>query len=745
MPKLISLIFATFLLSGCGLWLGVNRPLSLEDRLKAFSEYKSWNLNQDVQISWTADGVPYIFAKTDEDLFYATGVVQAFLRQTQLELFRRLSQGRMAELAGEKAYEADEFIRTIDFGKVHKEIERGWSAETKMVASSFIKGINDFVAGQKKLPIDLRILGFTELEPWTIEDLIRVHRFTSADVNWVVWPKYIKLLSDPNFDKFWNEWGLPETGGNQGTLSLLEGGMFNFLSDIGSNAFVVSSSRMATGKPLVAGDPHLGLMIPNLWFFIGQYSPRFQTLGMAMPTFPVPVMGRNRNLAWTGTNLWGVSTHLFRAGSKDLDAARVRKEQIKVRWEGTRTLKIKDTDRGPIISNTKLFRHEEPLIMSWAGHQVSDELGSFIRANRARNTDDFFKAFTGFGVSAMNFVAADKSNGLIKIHVMKQPILKKDRVKALVKPSDDYIVDYRHVQNFPVTRNPKEGFIVSSNDKVEGVATDLGWFYAPKHRKERIEKLLTTPQKLELQQIRNIQTDTYLYTSEKIMKFLKTAYGELQLKTPAAFDFFGDWNFFYETDLYEPHVFEELVSYFAKEVFAAHGLIPDQVNVVMGHLSWKDKLIPAYKKLDEKTKKQILRSLAYFSPRALARKRNWGSVHKLKLTHPLEKVPLIGRYFVFYEGPYPGGNGTVFKALHSSTNGKYDVLFGANSRVIFDFSGEDSNWGVLLGGQDGYLWAENTSDQIPLWMNKKYIDLPFSPKGVKEKEKFQTTLKAPVY
>ncbi len=708
-------------------------------RLKTF-EAKKWNLKKKVDVYWNKQGVPYIYAENDLDLFYVTGLVQSFLRQGQMELFRRLSQGRLSEMIGKRGHDIDTLIRTIGYDKAVEEIKYNFTKEESLILESFVKGINDFNKKIKKVPLDLKLLGVKELEPWSLDDLIRVHRFTSSDVNWMVWPRFIKIMDEEGFKGFWKDWAIEESfkGVSLNQNDFLNESLFSYVSDAGSNAFVIGKSKSYSRKaPIVAGDPHLGLMVPNLWLLIGQSSPSFNSLGVFMPTFPVPVMGRTDHLAWTGTNMWGLNTYFFNLSDDEISKLGVRKEVIKTRWGKDKIIEVRESLKGPVISDTKFFRSKKPVALSWTGHFSSNEVGSFIKANKAKSVNEFRDSFKDYGQVALNFVVADKENNLAKIHVLKQPVLNINSEKKLIQDSFNFVKNFKNSKDFPIILNPKKGFLVSANEPVLGVEPSPTWFSPPMYRYDRISDLIGKDLKVDLSEIKKIQNDVFLKPSKDMVLFWKEQYPSTQ---PSFLVNLLNWDYKYEENLEEPYIFEELAAFFAKKVFNLKKLSLSQIKVLMSHSSWKEKSIKAFKSLKLKERKEILIALEAKS-KTINKNIKWKDVHKLNLSHPLAKLPLIGKYFTFYDGGYPGGNETVFKALHKSGENDYSTKFGANLRLIFDLSDEDKNYTSLMGGQDGYFWSEHTFDQFSKWRKGEYSQTYFKKETVIKTAKKLTSLR----
>lgn len=706
--------------------------LTLEDRLEEF-EGKKWNTQKPVKISWDKYAIPYIKAQTDRDLFYATGVVQAHLRGAQLEIFRRLSQGRLSELIGKKAFDIDVFVRTVDVGRNAEDMIKSMPFELKNHVKAFLKGVNDYNKQVKRLPVDLKLMGVEKLKPWTLKELIYVHRLMGIDVNWKLWPDLVKVfneIEDDEYTSYWKKWVKPVFS------KKLDLSVIDSVIEAGSNAFAISGKKTATGKVIVAGDPHLGLTVPNFWIFMHQESPSIKTLGITMPSFPLAAMGRNRNIAWTGTNMWGLSSYLYELSDDDINKSRVRKETFKSRFSDDVTVEILESKYGPVISNTKLMRSKKPLAISWAGHQKSSEIEAFYKANIAEDIESFKKAFEDYGVVALNYVVGDKSGNIAKIHVTKLPVLKKE-ASAFIQDKKNKVVDYYNVNDFPETVDPERGFLVSSNEPLKVKGRSACWFCSVGERHSRISELLER-KLISVDDVKSIQQDVVYKDAKKVISNFFNVYGAHKVRLPKSFGKLLEWDLRYSKDSVSPYLFEEMVKSFAEFIYEEKGFTKSQRNLAFAHYSWRLSIFKNFNELSKESQAAILEKLSNKVNKL--REKPWGRIHKVKIAHPFGNLPVIGSFFTLYKGGYPGSVATVFKAAFNDHTKGYKVNFGANLRVIFDLSENDSNYGVLLGGQDGFWGSEQIQDQIKPWMRGEYIKLPYTESGVLKVLKRETLL-----
>jgi len=122
------------------------------------------------------------------------------------------------------------------------------------------------------------------------------------------------------------------------------------------------------------------------------------------------------------------------------------------------------------------------------------------------------------------------------------------------------------------------------------------------------------------------------------------------------------------------------------------------------------------------------------------RSRTWGQIHRLRIDHPLGLLPLAGGRYRYFDFPTSGGSETVMKTANGLTGGRHAVRFGSNARHISKLSDVDENYFVLLGGQDEWFGSTTFADQVPLWRQGKYIQVPLQLETVRRSFPFLTEI-----
>ena len=249
--------------------------------------------------------------------------------------------------------------------------------------------------------------------PWSVEDVLRLGRIAAMDFTWKIWLRLLKLRRRSDWERLWRrlvgpeELPVPHFAGS-GADDALEFLLGAFIRN-GSNSVAVAGARSASGAPLIASDPHLQILLPNLWLIAGYRSPSYHAVGFMIPGVPAIALGRNPWIAWGGTSLRAASSDLFDVSGLEPAEITERRERIKVRWAKPREITIRDTRFGPIVSDARRLDggHEAPLALRWVGHEATDEISALLAVNRARSWREFLVALEDFAVPAQNMIFAD--------------------------------------------------------------------------------------------------------------------------------------------------------------------------------------------------------------------------------------------------------------------------------------------------------------------------------------------------
>jgi penicillin G amidase len=737
MPFWIAVLIAVMALSGCAALRPV--PRTTAERLDAFPR-EGVPLDKPVTIRWNRFQVPFVEAETDRDLMFALGMVHAHLRLSEIRVLKQLVQGRASEMVGPVARNIDHALRIMDIGRAAPEMVRRLPESERMLLDAFAAGINLYQSRLTELPPEFALLGL-EPEPFTVEDLVSIGRLGSVDINWLV---YLGLLRLRDRDDFARIWSRALDVGAGPVVSFPAGGEVGALEKIilgtarsGSNAVVVAPQKSASGSALVAGDPHLGTGVPNLWLLAGIRSPSFTGVGFMVPGLPFIAEGRSVDLAWAGTNIRSANSEFYDIGKVADPGINSRTVTIKQRFWRDTTREVRTSRFGPIVSDASIVpaRPGETIALKWIGHQPTDEIGSLFEVMRAKSAAEFRAALKGFAVSPQNFLCADAQGNIC--HVLATIIPK----RAAMRPSGPILdasdpanawTEFADASTLPFALNPKEGFLASANNRPTDTPFPIGYFFSADERVRRLQQVLSERQTVSLDDLKRLQRDAVSLDSRDIAGSLATliqnepdarAAAPAFLAELAAFD--GD----YRVDARGPVVYETLLYHLVPAVYGAKS--PRELAGPYSDLrQLKRYLLSDMQALDTDRRRGILVNAVRSAARDSARFATWGDMHRLRVQHWFAALPLLGRNFIYGDYPSGGSRETPMKTAHGLINDVTMSTFGSQARFISDMGDPDSSAFALIGGNDGWIGSENALDQVPLWLQGEYIRMPLRAETV---------------
>lgn len=715
--------------------------VTTEDRLEAFEAATSGSaaphLQEAVEIFWSEQQIPYIVAQTDRDLAFSLGLVHQHLRGGQLAVLKRISQGRISEMAGPFTRDIDHALRILDYGYAAPKVVAEWPAETRSWMSAFVAGMNHYQDHVRKQPPEYGLLGI-DPEPWTMEDLVTIGRLAGTDVTWLSYISLLPLRNRADWEETWRralESGGMPPGALSENLSTEEAtqrmvAFLTGLSKSGSNSLVVAPERSAKGTALIANDPHLGLNLPNLWLLAGVKSPSYHAVGMMVPGLPFVALGRNEALGWGGTNLRAASSNLYDVSSEPDGSIEVEEIEIGTRFWFDDTRQVRRSAFGPIISDSSYVaaKEGEAIALRWVGHEPTDEITAFLSANKATTPEAFREAYRNYGVSAQNMLFAGRNGDIGQILAVQAPERKPGPPADMVLLSDDPDAAwgaFDNATNLPFVVNPETGFLASGNNKPQQTDRTLGYFFSPDDRVARMAELIEAKPKLTVEDLMRIQQDVVSPVSERLAQGLAALATNAKAQPEAFVRRVADWDGSYAVESSGAPAFELLMTAVARALYGdEEGKVPgqkEQWSYLQTFLLRDLEDLPAAKRDD------LMRSAVGEAAKAVKDFPTWGSLHNLRIGHVLSQAPLIGSRFVVDRVPISGSRETLWKTAHGLVDGPQDARYGAQSRHISDMGDANANYFVLLGGQDGWLGSANYADQVPLWLEGRYLTLPLDP------------------
>jgi len=554
-----------------------------------------------IRDSW---GIPHIYASNSHDLFFAQGYAHAQDRFWQMEFWRRIGSGRLAEVLGESALDSDRFIRTLGWHRTAAQEVELLDDESRVALEAYAKGVNAYIsAHQDRLGLEFTILGLTgvklEPEPWTVLDtltwakvmawdlsgnmsseLLRAHvaaRLGTPAVGLVV-PGY------PADHPVIAPHPLAGTALDAVPDAALDTHVLGSGDGIGSNNWVVAGNRSETGTPLLANDMHLGIQMPSIWYEIGLHcdpvGPEcpYNVVGYSFAGTPGVIVGHNDRIAWGVTNLGPDVQDLFieRVNPENpnqyefqgqwLDMEIIREEIIVAGKdeEGDEQGDEQGDEEQPVVVNVRVTRHGpiindvvggaeeewafgwQPLALSWTALQPGTMVRSILLLDQASNWEEFREALSYWSVPSQNFVFADVEGNIGYQAPGRIPIRASGNGSM---PAPGWTGEYEWVDHIPFDElprafNPPEGYIVTANNAVVG--PDYPHFismdWAAGYRARRIVELIEADPSLSVADMQAIHGDSSPIWARDVLPYLLTLPSPEEPRLAEALELLRTWD-----------------------------------------------------------------------------------------------------------------------------------------------------------------------------------------------------------
>jgi len=751
-------------------------------------------LEEPVKVIRDSMAIPHIYAHNELDLYRTAGYVMAQDRLWQMDLIRRATQGKLAEIFGKDMVQTDVFLRALRIPEKSHLIYEDCTPAQQAGFDAYTDGVNQYIEQHiHTLPPEFAILGYNP-EQWIPEHSLNIIGYMAWDLAKSAYSTEItlyKIIQKLGMEKA--QGLIPDMasrkevvyqGFNLDTLllqpnvSLLDGdkrldelGLKVFF---GSNNWAVSGKKSTTGKPILANDMHLGLSLPGIWYQIHEVvDGKLNVTGLAVPGQPLVVAGHNKNIAWGMTNVMSddidlyfeklnpadTNQYLFNGIWKNME---VRKEIIRIKGGDSLVIFNRFTFRGPIISKFKNMK--EAISMHWIGNDFSNEGKAIYLLNRAENWSDFTQALRTFNALSQNFVYADIDGNIGLYAGGGFPIRK--GAGYLIKPGDTDEFDWTGripFEELPHIYNPESGMVSSANNK--SVGNDYPYYisayYAQNYRIGRIREMLRAKEKLSVKDFEAMQTDQHsLMVREFLPKILKSLnQSDLNPEEKQVFTILANWDGDMEAEKPGPLIFEQFYhcwfrnlleddlgeslfrEYYENSTLSRNFMENFRLN---GDVTWCDDQttpnhIEGYDEIVYKTFKETVKLLiSQFNTKPEQWK--WADIHQLTLEHPMGKIKILDRIFRLNRGPFRvGGSFHTVSPFSYPYSDPYKVNHGASHRHIYSTGNWDESLTVIPTGESGIPASIHYGDQIEMYLNKTYHPDFFMREKVEKHGKYKTT------
>jgi penicillin G amidase len=726
-------------------------------------------LHQPVRVLRDQWGVAHIYAQNQHDLFFAQGVVAAQDRLFQMEVWKRAGQGRLSEILGTSALQRDINARALQYrGNLQQEYQ-SYSPDTRAILTAFTDGINAYIAllkhsGGPGLPIEFQLAGFSP-DAWHPQDCLnRMAAFsmTGNASRELLAAQALTELGADKAAKFLNfdppvaldpAPGVDLSGLPPELLKNLIGSdhriEFPAQPREGSNNWTIAGTLTASGKPLLANDPHRVLALPSLRYMVHLVAPGWDVIGAGEPALPGVALGHNEHIAWGFT--------IFDLDQQDLYVEELnpanprqyrtengwtpmlmRREQFLIKGAATQTVDLKFTRHGAVLWEDG----KRALALRWVGSEpgTAGYLAS-LAIDRAQNWAQFEAAAPRWKVPPENIVYADRAGNIGEHSLGLTPMRSWTGLVPMPGTGRYEWAGFLPTSKLPHSFNPVAGFVASANHRMipEDYPYKVGFDWAPPYRFERIRSVIEGARdarhKLTIADMQALQNDVVSLPARELQILVQST----ALRDNPAFTQFLGWDTEVTREsaaaaLYEVW-FKELCSGLAKRFSEPHSeryqaLPPDTVIALLGHpdknlfgedpVAARDTLL-----LDAMgaARKELEHFLGPDSTRW-----SWGELHTIRFRHALDQQP--GADALLDLGPLarPGDGYTVNATGREWQS--WDQTGGASYREILDTSDWDRSLAVNTPGQSGQPGSPHYADLMPLWDAGRYFPLAYSRKAV---------------
>jgi penicillin amidase len=737
-------------------------------------------LSQKAEVDADDFGIPSVRTGTREDAFRVLGYLHARDRLFQIDLMRRKTAGRLAEIFGEKALTLDRRQRAYQFQRVASDVVKQLPADQRKILEAYSEGVNGFISSARALPFEFRVLGYHP-DPWQPVDsmLVALGMFQTLNGNDKeertltlmerFLPTEVTAFLTPDTDPYATVLlggtdshrparpipvksiaSLIEEAGGRTFGSIVETEM----PSIGSNNWAVGGTKTVDGRAIVANDMHLELRVPNIWYRARLIYQDVDLSGVTLPGVPLVVVGSNRHVAWGFTNVDADLLDLVRIELDPADPGRYRTpegwqrfetnmETILVKDGEAETVELKRTIWGPLAPDPLLG---QPVAIRWTALDPRAVNLGLLGMDRANTLSEAMAVVNRAGAPPQNVVLADDSGHIAWTYMGFFP--KRMGFDGSVSVTwadgrarwDGFIPP----DELPRVVDPAEGFVATANNRTLGKDYPyvIGHNFSYSYRAYRISEKLKEMPRVSERDMLALQLDT---VSEFYEFYRRLALSVLNGKPQDAVmteakRAIESWNGRLDADSLGVGLLVEWRRNLAKSVFSPLVSRCAEADPSFTY-AWRELETPLRSLLTEQAPEtlpdrqhadwhQFLAETLQRTANELKQRNGverlenlaWGQINRVHLTHPFSRTfALAGRILDMPEAPASGCGSFCVRVLFDGN--------GASERMAVSPAHPEDGILHMPGGQSGHPFSAHYRDQQDAWL--KGVALPFLPGGAK--------------
>ncbi|HET9986568.1 MAG TPA: penicillin acylase family protein [Longimicrobiales bacterium] len=768
-------------------------------------------LRAPVEIVRDRYGVAHIYAANENDLFFAQGYNAARDRLFQFELWRRQATGTVAEILGPRELDRDIGARLHRFrGDLHKELAH-YHPRGEAIVGAFVRGVNAYVrearAHPESLPVEFRLLGI-QPEEWTPDVVISRHQGLLGNITSELrigravarlgaekvkdlgsfGPGDPDLRLDPSIDgaalsadilhlydafrapvRFERSDVVASSRGDEAAYRRLAAALPPSETEIaasgeaiGSNNWVLAGSKTASGKPLLANDPHRVQQAPSLRYFVHLVAPGWNVIGGGEPVLPGVSIGHNEHGAWgltvfdlDGEDLYAYETnpanpnqYRYRGAWEDM---RIVRDTIRVKGAAPVVVQLRYTRHGPVEYQDTAAHRAWALRAAWLDIGAAPYLAS-LRMDQATTWEEFRAACAYSRIPGENMIWADRAGNIGWQAVGVAPVRRSWSGLVPVPGDGRFEWDgYLPIPELPHAANPAAGFVATANqdDLPQGYAhrNAVGWEWADPFRFRRITEVLSPGKGFTVQDMARLQHDVLSIPARTLVP-LALRLNAAEPGVAAALDSLRRWDFRMDTASVAAGIYgiweRELMEATTAVVVPpdARSLLRLGTGRMVSLLASPDAHLgasPAAAR-DSILLRALSRAVAELGQRLGPDSRAWryGAYHHALLHHPMSPAVSDDVRRRLDVGPAPrGGNANTPNATGNGDN----QTAGASLRMVADLADWERSIATNTPGQSGDPASPHYRDLFPLWASGEYFPLAYGRERVAAVAENRTVLR----
>ena len=743
-------------------------------------------VSAEVEVVFDEHGVPHIYADSEADAMYALGYVHASERLWQMDLLRRAGAGELSALLGADMVENDRYLRTLGMRSAAVTTAADFDTQApehiQTAMAAYLSGVNAFIA-EEKLPLEYRLVGQTPA-PFTVRDVFcatgfmaysfAIHLKTEPILDWMKHALDARYWEDlavdqRGFTRIPTDPAVVDSTGASGTSLQASAPSvhrdFASLSAqvhaldalrpvpqwLGSNAWVISGERTASGRVIFCNDAHMGYASPSVWYEAHLVTPELEYYGNHLAGLPFPAIGHTREHAWGITMFVNDDMDFYQEtldGDRYLFGDEWRplelvEEIIEVAGGEPVSFQVRKTHHGPLLDD------DRALWWTYTQYPENRIHEAFYGFSRGRGIDEFQAHAAMIHAPGVNLMYGDSLGDIgwwasAKLPRRPAHVDTKTAIDGS-DPSNDPTGWYPFELN-PQRVNPERGFVYSANNAPEPPVDSIrypGHYYAGNTRGAAIFQALSQPK-----DDWTVQDAQALQLSDRSPVYAANAAAMVQLAAEAGtvVPELTGWDGAHGVDdvaptLYYRWMYRTIRGAMRDEVLAAAGPESAQEKFESWHKTivsentfprllarpdspwWDDVSTPQIETAAEVVAAAWVAAQADLTEALGADMQAWryGRLHQVTHRHAMTDVPVLGDWFNVGPFEVPAAKDALNKyefKLKEAVD--FDVFSGPSMRIGIDFADVDAAESILPTGQSGHVTSPYYDDQAALYHAGKF-------------------------